>query len=55
MVVHELRHVDQWAAHGDEVYSKYRKALDLWGYWLNPWERDAYRHERRVLAAVSRG
>jgi len=52
-VLHELRHVDQWARYGDRVYREYARAARAWGYWANPWERDAYRHERRVFRAVS--
>ena len=51
LILHELRHVAQWKAFGDELYTSYQKAHSH-GYWRNPYERDAYRYERLVLKAA---
>jgi hypothetical protein len=51
VILHELRHVAQWRAFGDRLYTMYQEA-NRRGYWRNPLEQDAYRYERLILAAV---
>ena len=48
VLIHELRHIEQYQREGPEVMRKYKEAHRKYGYWDNPYERDAYRFESIV-------
>jgi len=47
VLIHELRHIQQFQRDPD-VLKKYKEAHHKYGYWDNPYERDAYRFESIV-------
>ncbi len=51
VILHELRHIAQWKALGDKLYTSYGE-VNRGGYWKNPYERDAYRYEQLILSAT---
>lgn len=51
-LIHELRHVQQYAKLGSSFTRAYSEAIRRHGYWRNPFEVDAYQYERQVARAL---
>lgn len=53
VLIHELAHVQQWAREGDQMYQRYRNVTEKVGYWDNPYEKEAYHVEGKVIQALT--
>lgn len=53
IILHELRHIEQYHRYGEKLYEDYRRFKKTHGYWNNPFEIDAYAFERRVAEALA--
>ncbi|MEM1684311.1 MAG: DUF4157 domain-containing protein [Nanopusillaceae archaeon] len=51
-LLHELRHIQQYAALGSSFTQEYSKGVRQYGYWRNPFELDAYVVEHRLANAL---
>lgn len=51
-LIHELRHIEQYARLGPGMYNRYRQYAHKQGYWENPFEVDAYRFEAAVASEL---
>ena len=53
VLIHELRHVEQYHRVGPKMYRNYGRYTAREGYWKNPYEKDAYSFERKVAHALA--